>query len=279
MKTVLVPLDFSHEAGSGLEYAAALSVGTDLKIILVHAFHMSLAEELYTRIVPASASFKEDVRNQLLLYRDTISSKTGHIPRCLVEEGSLCEVIRKVQNEHKIDYIVMGTRGTKGLRKLFAGTHTSHILHSASCPVISVPLGTRFAGLKNISFATSYHRSDIAELTILREFAGPFKTTIRIFHLSGANEDPTGQIMNAFEKNVRRQISYDHLEFQIVNKKSGFKTMQDYIEVEKPDLLAISTRKRQYLERLLAPGLSDTLSFECKVPLLIFHQRTDPVIY
>lgn len=278
MKTLLVPTDFSREAQAGLEYAAALSLTINARIILLHAFQLGVTDLLYTQIVPATRSFKESARDQLQLAGNVINNMTNQVPHCIVEEGTLGDAIAKTRREHKIDYIVMGTHGAKGLRKIITGSHTSRIIHNASCPVLSIPQETKFHGLKKISFATRYTRSDITELRALAEFARPFNAEIEVFHLFDINEDRIEQIMQTFGNTTRKQITYNKLKFQALQGTSVHSSMQNYLETEKPDLLAVSTRKRQFLERLAEPGLSDRISFECQVPLLVFHQLPDPFI-
>lgn len=279
MKTILVPTDFSHEAGAGVEYAAALAGKGDYKLILLHGFHLNAADILYTQIVPATHSFRNAARDQLQLTADLISSKVKIQPECIFEEGALGDVISKVVKKRKIDFIIMGTHGAKGLKKLFLGSHTSNIIRNAQCPVISVPQKFSFKGLKKVAFATNYHRDDIEELRSLVDLVKPFHARIDIIHAAGVQEDPLSQIINSFENNVKKQIPYSQLYFQVIKGTPVLETLHTYLDTEKPDLFAISTRKRLLIGRLAGPGISETLSLECRFPLLIFHQATPPLVF
>jgi len=241
MKTLLVPTDFSHEAGAGVEYAAAFAGKGDFKIILLHAFHLNTVDILYTQMVPATHSFKDSAHDQLLLTRDLISDKVKLQPECVFEEGSLNDVISKTVNEKKIDYIIMGTRGAKGIKKLLRGSHTSGIIRNALCPVISVPQNIRFQGFKKVCFATNYHRDDIAELHSIVDLVKPYKALIKVIHAAEMDENRIEQIMYAFEKNARKQIHYPHFYFGVLKGNDLQETLHDYLNAEKPDLFSIST--------------------------------------
>jgi nucleotide-binding universal stress UspA family protein len=79
-------------------------------------------------------------------------------------EGVDCEVvvhysdqpqvtIVEVANEKKVDMIVLGRRGTKGLAKLLIGEVASKVIGSAPCDVLIVPRAARIE-YKNILVAT-----------------------------------------------------------------------------------------------------------------------------
>lgn len=279
MKTILVPTDFSPEAGAGLEYAAAIAGEGDYKLILLHAFQLNTADFLYTQIVPATHSFRDAARDQLQLTRDLVSSKVKIQPEYIFEEGALGDIINKIVKKRKIDFIVMGTQGAKGLKKLFLGSHTSGIIRNADCPVISVPQKIRFVRFKKVAFATNYHRDDIKELRFLADLVKPYHAHIDIIHAAGVQEDPLSKVIRSFENNVKKQIDYSRLSFRIIKGTPVLETLHTYLDTEKPDLFAVSTRKRLLIERITGPGISETLSLECSFPLLIFHQATPPLVF
>ncbi|PBQ30525.1 hypothetical protein CNR22_01655 [Sphingobacteriaceae bacterium] len=279
MKILLVPTDFSHEAGAGVEYAATLANTGDFKILLLHAFDLSLADVLYTRIVPATHSFKDAAHDGLASTKDLISRKTKAKIECLFEEGTLMDAIHKTVNEQQPDYIIMGTRGAKGLKKLFGGSKTSQIIRKAQCPVISIPEKATFKGLKKVCFASGFHRDDIEELRSVVELVRPYQGIIKVVHAAKPDEDRIEQVMYAFEKNIRKQISNSHFDFEVIQGMQLQETLERYLDSEQPDLFAISTRKRQSIERIAGPGISESLSLECRYPILIFHQATPPLIF
>lgn len=279
MKTLLVPTDFSHEAGVGVEYAIALATRGDYKLVLLHAFRLDLADLLYTQIVTATSSFRSAALRQLIVTRNLISTKLSSIPDYIFEESTLEDAIRKVVKERKIDFIVMGTHGAKGIKKLLIGSHTSGIIRSARCPVLSIPQHTQFKGFKKVVFATNCHHGDISELRSLVDLVKLYQAKINILHASRDSDDRFIPIMTAFEKNVRKQIHYPHFTFQVLGGNQPEEALNDYLELEQVDLFAISTRKRLLIERLAGPGISENFSLECRFPLLVFHQATPPLVF
>ncbi|WP_317897687.1 universal stress protein [Aurantibacillus circumpalustris] len=279
MKIILVPTDFSPEAEAGLEYAVALAGREDYRLILLHAFHLDTADILYSQIVSTVQSFKDVALEQLQLTRDLISSKVKIQPECIFEEGALGDVVNKIIKKRKIDFIIMGTHGAKGLKKLFFGSNTSGIIHNARCPVISVPQDLRFKNFSKIVFATNYHREDIEELRLVVDLVKPNNAYINVIHATRTPDNRLSPIMQAFEGNVRKHIHYPYFSFQMLKGNQTQETLSKYLETEKPDLFAISTRKRQFIERLAGPGISETFSLECHFPLLIFHQATPPLVF
>lgn len=64
----------------------------------------------------------------------------GTDPRAVTIEarvGAVAEIIHEFAIEQKVDLIVMGTHGRRGLAHLFLGSVAEQVLRSAPCPVLT----------------------------------------------------------------------------------------------------------------------------------------------
>jgi nucleotide-binding universal stress UspA family protein len=58
----------------------------------------------------------------------------------VIEEGDAADVICKEAADRGADVIVVGTHGRTGLKRLFLGSVSEHVVRRAPCPVLVVRL-------------------------------------------------------------------------------------------------------------------------------------------
>lgn len=78
-----------------------------------------------------------------------------------VERGEVWEVLASIVEEKKIDLIVLGTHGRRGLKKLVLGSTAEQVFRHAQCPVLTIgPHTTNLdmarANIAPILFATDF---------------------------------------------------------------------------------------------------------------------------
>lgn len=141
---VLAALDLSEHARHALVSAAALGllVGTEL-----HAVH-ALDDPVNTQMVFAGVDEKtihEHTSRRLEAARKAVSRSLETAPLDKLEmtlhvaQGLAFEVVRDTALQQKADLVVIGTRGSGGLKHLFLGSVADQALRSLDCDVLVVP--------------------------------------------------------------------------------------------------------------------------------------------
>jgi len=141
VKRVLVPVDFSDNSQKVFESAAnvAAKFGAELVcIFVVQSFedysgffvpHMPVAqfqEEMQASAEKKMAEFLED------------NLPAGLLGSSKVLVGDVGEEIVAFAAQEKIDLIVMGTHGYKGLERVLFGSVAEQVVKTATCPVLTV---------------------------------------------------------------------------------------------------------------------------------------------
>ncbi len=143
IKKVLFATDFSEGSSYALPYAVDLANKYGAKLFFVHVIydlaqtsgfyvpHISL-DEVYQDIEKGAMSalektFVEEMKN----YKD-VEHK--------VLKGKPYDEIVKFAAEEKVDLIVIGTHGRKGIDRLLFGSTAEQVVRHAPCPVLSVRL-------------------------------------------------------------------------------------------------------------------------------------------
>lgn len=143
IKRILFPTDFSEGSSHALDYAIDMAKRYGAKLYLVHVLYdIGKAAGWY---VP-HASMDE-------MYKDIEKSAEKELSRFGLEElRSLKGVERSVlkgvphteivkyAKDNKIDLVIMGTYGRKGMGRILFGSTASQVVRYAPCPVLAVRL-------------------------------------------------------------------------------------------------------------------------------------------
>src|SRR5512147_3053553 len=165
---ILHSTDFSQASDIALPYAVSLAEHYGATIYVVHAissqaFAYFPQESAILALEAAEASANE------CMERLTSSEILRNIPhKAVVKQGEIWDVLNEVVGEHKIDLIVVGTRGRRGVKKLIMGSVAEEVFRLATCPVLTVgPHGTDTPAqhkLRRILLATDFSADSIGAL-------------------------------------------------------------------------------------------------------------------
>ena len=153
IRNILVPTDFSTASQEAVRYAYDLAVRIGATLHVVHVLENPFAPgafmEMYT---PPPAEYFTDLERQA----------EEKLRGCLTEaQRAACqvvlttrlglpssEILDRLEEEPKIDLVVMATHGRGGVARLVMGSVADKIIRAAPCPVLTLrehpqPAGTR----------------------------------------------------------------------------------------------------------------------------------------
>ena len=146
IKGILTPIDFSENAGKIVK-AAAYVAGTfkaELHLVFVaqtfedySGFFVppvnlpNLEEELFAAAQQQMEAYVDE--NRTLFADSGVSHVTGK-----VLSGDIAEEILSYAEKKKVQLIIMGTHGYKGLERIMFGSVADKVVKTASCPVMTI---------------------------------------------------------------------------------------------------------------------------------------------
>lgn len=134
-RRILVPIDFSAGSNVALEMATSLARDSGGSLILAHVEVIPLSvvggEYLYATPEPST--------EELLAKLNAVEMPDSHVPveRRLLA-GEPADAIIRLAKEEKVDMIVIGTHGRRGLTRLLMGSVAEAVVRAAPCPVMTV---------------------------------------------------------------------------------------------------------------------------------------------
>jgi len=142
-KNILVPVDFSEPSEKAVQDAVDIALQNDATIYLLHVNEII---QLCAIDYCLDASIMEEIENKTfassneMLQRmiDKVRNTKGIKVQSIVKKGNPFEEIIKVQNEKKIDLIVIAPHRKKGVLGLLLGSVAEKIARGANCQVLIV---------------------------------------------------------------------------------------------------------------------------------------------
>ncbi|GAB4252016.1 MAG: hypothetical protein Kow0079_06450 [Vicingaceae bacterium] len=272
MKTIVLPTDFSDNALNAIEYAFELFKREKNEYVLLHTYMVYQAGEAL--VVSMNDVMREQAQIQLDALKEKLEEKYGSelgVINTKVIFGDLVNGLRILNEDQKIDYVVMGTKGASGVKKVVYGSNTADVIKNVALPIITVPEGYKFTAPKNIVLANDYHyEHDFEGIETLLYIVRKYQSSIAILNVEEEAVNLTMEEALEGLKLHEKLEGINHTWETVINEtvEEGIKK---YVAAKKPDMLALIHHKRSFLEGIFHKSITKHLSFEIKIPMIILH--------
>lgn len=278
MKTILVPTDFSVCAHNALKYAIGLAQEISAEIALLYVYSINIIDPhmpadyidqmAADKIKAADEALKNEIDKVL---RDTEPDKKSIKITPYKDMGFIHDSIIDKSEELKVDYIIMGTTGAGGLKKIL-GSNTYNLIAKTKYPVIAVPGGAKFTKWKEIVFATDFKQREYQYIQYLLQSTASFNSRILCLHVNPVNENHHEQEVAELQNYFWNELNSGKLRLKFIQNADAAEGIQAFIHNENPDLLVLLTQKRNWLERIFHKSIVKEISSKASVPILALHE-------
>jgi nucleotide-binding universal stress UspA family protein len=143
IKSILFPTDFSEGSAQALQYAVDMSKRYGSKLYVVHVIYdIAKATGWYVPHVSMDEMYKdiqEGAKKELERFGVEELAGVKNVERRVITGVPHEEIINFVR-ANKIDLVIMGTHGRKGIDKILFGSTAAQVVRHAPCPVLTVRL-------------------------------------------------------------------------------------------------------------------------------------------
>jgi nucleotide-binding universal stress UspA family protein len=291
IRRILVPVDFTMHAENAANYAVniASQLKADIKLInayldpmgtpqtYLESYSYQLNIDKVIREVEEETARSLDAMAERL--KDTVRQRKikGVDITYDLFKGNAVDVIISEIGEYHPGLVVMGTRGNEleGIRSF--GSVTASLIEKAKVPVLAVPKdydALEFNPPARVLYATNFDDTDFTALRRLVSFIRPFKAKLYCVH--AAFEE--ANIMDEVQlRNIRRYLfdSMDeyNIECGLLETMDVQQGLEDFIEEQDIDVLAVTTHKRNFITRIFKRSMTRKFLFHAHIPLLVFQAR------
>jgi nucleotide-binding universal stress UspA family protein len=278
MKKVLVPTDFSTNAKAGIRFALQWSAQENIELVFIHVLHILRASRWTNSYFIKYAEQEELLCNEKFeKHIDSMLKKfTGKTPKYskviingISPDLSIMDYCRKHTD---IDYVCISTRGAGKVERIF-GTNTGSLITRSEVPVVAIPKNYRVSKIQKVMYASDFKNYE-EELTQVVNFTKPLKASLEVLHFSWPNE--TDIDIKKLEAAAKTKHQYK-VNILFENNKalnSTLTNIRNQVSLKKPSVLVMFTQQnRSFFQKIFQPSKTEQLSFQLKVPMLIFNKK------
>lgn len=279
MKNILFPTDFSQNAENALNFAIEIARKVKGHLVLFHAYSVQLIDPNMPAEIYLSAyqeeekSAKESLEELSRRIIDSNKDENGNslfTVDAIVTQGLVVDEVLSLINDFKIDLVIMGTHGASGITELILGSNTSSIIEKAHVPVLAIPHNAIYSRIRNIVYAYDDIKSGLPSFQRLLEFAGIYDSEITLLHIIDEASNTTEMNRQEFEK-IKESVTYDKIRLELVKEENVLEGINDYVNSNDVDVLAMAIRKRTLFDKIFNKSLTKKMAYHTKVPLLALH--------
>jgi nucleotide-binding universal stress UspA family protein len=274
MKTIIVPVDFSPVSINAMNYAANMASSIDASIILFHAYQVPVAFSEVPVVTISMDEMKKISEEKM----DELKRNLEHITSGKIKiyaESRLGDTIDELESYCKTINpfaVVMGTRGAGAIERLFMGSNTLSAIRHLNWPVITVPPGAVFHGIRKIGFACDFQKVvETTPVQIIKDLCGMFNAKLLILNVDYKNK--------GFKPDIPEQSLLLHTMLEKLNPSYHFidnpnveEGIDSFAETHAIDLIITIPKKHKLTEGLFQKSHTRELAFHSHIPLLAIHE-------
>lgn len=288
-REVIVPLDGSPHAEHALPWAAQIAAWAGGGLRLVHV-HQQIQQGFHYRQWELHREFERFLREPMEKYMADVTrrlerARSVSVSAMLVDRRHVADSLAEVvaSSNH---IVVMATRGRGVVSRALTGSALDAVLKRREAPILHVrgyscpvdltarpSLRHALAPLDGSSQSTDVLRAVAA----LSQLTDGRQTLLRVIPsarlVSPSDEKPHDPVAQLDEVAKAWRSELPHVRTSVVWSDDGLvREILDQAEEQGADFIALATRPRGRLSRLLRPGVFDRLVRRSRLPILVSKQ-------
>lgn len=281
---ILVPVDLSDGSLHTVLYAVEFAKHNNGK---VEIFYNSIVPLIYGESAYYGDGFGESnaqmMQQAYTLESEDAKEKLGEfkddVTACLEKNdlhsvdirysfdfGDAIADVNNVIDSDSIDFLIVGLYKNLDHSKL-VNKIAEKLLRAAKIPVFAVPEQATYQPIKNIAYATNYHKHTIDEIDQFLSFIKPFHVKVHCIHLGDMLNEEQQMMYNLkpyFENNPT-------IEFEVVQATTLNEGIHNYIKQHNIQLLGVHPHKANLWQQLFSKDKLENILHHTSVPVLSVH--------
>lgn len=268
MKTILLPTDFSSNALMATQFAVDHLGEENTQYHFIHVFNLPRGgtSGLFYLLDELKKQAENDMEAYLIEVKKQIPSINDENCFDYVQQGDFEDVCNAVAVEIDASCIVVGTKGSGGLKEVLVGSNTLKLMKSLSRPMFAIPEGYTNYSLEEL--IVSYDGQPISDEVAaeIKHMAKQFNLPLSLLHVKLTEEEEAMDI--------------DHLNNQFEGYNFSFKesrgeSLEEGLKNGLGDthaLLILIRHKQSFWESLFNLSDSRSVVMQTELPMYIIAE-------
>lgn len=270
MRTIIIASDFTNIADDATAYAMEAAKVINAQVVLFH-LHVMSVHVANARLSPASLQASLDQNREMVERKaKQLEDQFGVSVSVEWRMGDFYSELRDVIDLHDADLVVMGM-AQKSIEQDLMGNTTTAAINKLKFPVLAIPKGAKFNGIKKIMFACDIDRGIHAfVLKRVRTVAMLFDAEVEIFHVTEKLEKiaEKGQFPDHVAKSFVDSLAGIRYLYKNVSSNAVVQEIENEINRSGADLLVMVPYRYGFWGSLVHKSKTRAMASGISTPLL-----------
>ncbi len=272
MYQILFPTDFSGASINAINHTIAFAKLTEAKIFLLHVQHPLIFPEdvplpLHEEVME---KFYKDIPEELLQIQKVLLQE-GISSEIINRYGLLIEEMENLCSTYNINMVITGT-DNDAFNTIF-GTNSLAMVEKMNCPVVVIPKDAKYKLPQRILYATEFLEEDIEKLNRVKFIADKVQAKIFIAHVNTDTKHyyDDADKQHHFAQMIEGTENENGYFYTTIHNENVTDGILGYIEKAEIDLICMSTKKKNFLEKLFKGSKTQKMASITPIPLIVYH--------
>ncbi|MCB0479733.1 MAG: universal stress protein [Crocinitomicaceae bacterium] len=281
MKKILVPVDFTPCSKSALNYALGIAKNTNTEVHLIHTIEMDYSftggsvagarlfdVDMEERPIHQIKEVFEQADQLLVDLLNEEQQKLNYQTHVL--EGDLIGEILAYSKENKIDLIVMGSHGDRGVNNVLLGSHAQKMVRFSEIPVIVVKENAGTAGFDKIVYTSDFKEEELNQsLDYVKTIAKFYKSDLHLLYINTPNKFEESDVVDTRIEKMIDQHKLENATHSTFNATWVDEGIVKFIKKNKADLLVINTHGYKGIRKIFHHSVAESVVNAIDIPVMI----------
>jgi nucleotide-binding universal stress UspA family protein len=277
MKTLVVPTDFSSVSVNALNYAVDMAQAINAGLMLLHVYNVPVS---FTEapVAPVTSISLEEVKRSSVemledLKKNLIIQTAGKIQ--VYSESRLGEPIEELEAICKsLDpmAVIMGSHGVTGFERMIMGSTTLNAIKHLKCPVIVIPPGTTYHGIRKIGLACDFENVvQSTPVEYIKNIVREFGADLYVLNVQDKRDDEAEEPMmdTVYLDAMLEDVRPNYVQ---LTGKNVVESITSFAENNNLDLVMMIPKKHTFIDSLFHKSQSKELITHAHIPIVSIHE-------
>lgn len=272
MKKILVPCDFSPCAVEAFQFALKIAAKNRGEVHVLKAIELPFMMVSGFDVQPYAFDPK--------LIRDLEANARDKFDKLKLRYGAEgVKIFFHVRNEppapasrqftkdNKIDLVVMGTKGTSGLKEYLIGSNTEKVVRMSTVPVFAIREAVDLYTIKKIVFPTTLRPDQTDLVNRVKELQRFFGATLEVLWINTPMKFKTDAESKEMLAEYAKKYKLENYHLHVRNDTYEEDAIVHFAKEIKGDLVAMATHGRRGLAHQLMGSVAEDVVNHIQCPI------------
>ena len=278
MKKILVPTDFSKASLNSMEVAYDIAKRSGASITMLHVIEeagtdsYSVAGQGHPTNVEETRFMVELIKKSRAQLEKLVNDSKYQDVRIEGElrVGNAFHGMRTIITDHKVDLVVMGTRGHTKLEEMVIGSNTERVVRQMRCPVLTVHNKPAKVEFKNIVYATAMSKDEEVFSKIVRRTQQIYNSTIHLVRINTPGDFQRDKVVKDYMERFAKKLQLKNFTVNVYNDLTTEEGIIYFADSINADLVCMATHGRTGFAHVMAGSVAEDVVGQSKRPVLTF---------